>query len=327
MSPEEHTAAEVPEDAVEVIIRAEEDGERADKAVARLFPDISRQRLKATFEAGQVWRAGQTLGRRQRVAAGETIALVPPKEKCVRITPQAMPLDVLYEDAALIAVNKATGLVVHPGNGVAGVTLVEGILHHTGGKLASAGGEERPGVVHRLDRDTSGVILFAKTDMAYYALVRAFAERNLVKEYRALVVGSPPRRAGSIEKPIGRHPVNRVKMAVRPEGRPAHTDWEVLECFGTRYALLRCRIHTGRTHQIRVHLSDMGTPIWGDTTYGYRRLRLERGVPPHFLLHAERLVFPHPDDGRKVELKAPLGPAFEASLGFLREEFGGQAVT
>lgn len=318
---------DIPENTIEVIIRDADDGARADKALAKLFPDLSRERLKESFDARQVWRDGELLTRRNKVCAGDRILLVLPEEKSTRVEAVAMKLQVLYEDEALVVVNKAPGIVVHPGNGVHGPTLVHGLLHHTDGQLAKAAGEERPGVVHRLDRDTSGIIVFAKTDSAYYAMVKAFSERNLTKEYLAIVAGAPGAHAGSVKKPIGRHPVNRVKMAIREDGRFAHTDWQVLERFGDMYSLLRCRIHTGRTHQIRVHLSDLGAPILGDTVYGYRPRRGEPVVPAHFLLHAEHLIFPHPDDERPIELRAPVSKAFDQSLCHIREVFGGDSVT
>lgn len=316
----------VPDEAVSVTVPESGGGKRADRVLADLFPEWSRERLQGCFDAGNVWRDGQLIQKKTRVATGEVLTLVLPVLKPAAANPVAMPLEVLYEDEAVVVVNKESGLVVHPGNGVDEPTLVHGMLHYTGGGLALAGGEERPGVVHRLDRDTSGAIIFAKTDEAYYALTKAFAGRALVKEYLALICGSPKGDSGSIQKAIDRHPVHRVKMAVSPKGRHAHTDWQVLARYGGRYALLRCRIHTGRTHQIRVHLSDMGCPIWGDTVYGWKPAKGERNPPPRFLLHAWHLIFPHPDGKSRVEVWAKPPEVFSGRLAALGDEFGGEPV-
>lgn len=313
---------DVSEDIVEVEMLKENEGQRADKALASHFPDISRERMKVCFDAGQVWRDGVVLQRKARVAANERISVVLPKQKATTVEPVEMPLSILYEDESLVVINKASGIVVHPGNGVHEPTLVHGLLYHTKGRLARAGGDERPGVVHRLDRDTSGAIVFAKTDEAYYALVNAFSERHVKKEYLAIVVGVPKQDSGTIKKPIGRHPVNRVKMAVRENGRFAHTDWVVEQRFGDRCALIRCHIHTGRTHQIRVHLSDMGFPIWGDRVYGYKKRSWEKNPPERFLLHAEHLVIPHPVEDRPVDLHALLADEFRLRLDMLLDQAG-----
>ncbi len=309
----------LPEEAVSVTIPPEADGQRADKALAGLFAEWSRERLQECFAAGQVWRDGTAIPKRVKVAAGEVLSVVLPEPVDTQVEPVAMDLTVLFEDEAVVVLNKESGVVVHPGAGVREPTLCHGLLHHTGGQLARAGGEQRPGVVHRLDRDTSGAIVFAKTDAAYYALVKAFSERRTMKEYRCITVGAPKLDSGTILKAIDRHPVNRVKMAVSEKGKAAHTDWRVLGRFaGGRYAYVHCRIHTGRTHQIRVHLSDLGCPIWGDTTYGYKPVKDETDPPSRFLLHAEHLAFPHPVSGETVDLHAPLPAEFTRRLEQLR---------
>ncbi|WOO42762.1 RluA family pseudouridine synthase [Rubellicoccus peritrichatus] len=312
------------EDIVEIEMLKENDGQRADKALATHFPDISRERLKVCFDAGQVWREGVALQRKTRIAEHDRVSVILPVQKPTTVEPVEMPLDVLFEDESIVVINKVSGVVVHPGNGVHEPTLVHGLLYHTNGRLARAGGDERPGVVHRLDRDTSGAIVFAKTDEAYYALVKAFSERYVKKEYLAIVVGEPKEDSGTIKKPIDRHPVNRVKMAVREDGRFAHTDWSVEQRFNGRYTLIRCRIHTGRTHQIRVHLSDMGFPIWGDRVYGYKKRSDEKRPPERFLLHAEHLIIPHPvKEGVDVDLHAPLAAEFQSRINVLVNKAGG----
>ncbi|MGF1452454.1 MAG: RluA family pseudouridine synthase [Opitutales bacterium] len=294
-------------------------GERADKILARMLADVSREKLAASFEAGEVLRGGMPLKKRSPVSAGEVVDVVLPEPVEVAVEPVEMPLELLYEDEHLVAVNKPAGLVVHPGNGVTGPTLVHGLLHRLGGTLASAGGELRPGIVHRLDRDTTGVILAAKTDLAFHALQKLFAERVVKKHYLALVRGAPDREAGEVREPIGRHPTHRTRMTVRPDGRESHTGWNVEERFaGGKFALIRCALHTGRTHQIRVHLSHLGHPILGDPTYGYRP---KKGDPMAFeqvLLHSADTELLHPITHKTLQLHAPPPAAFCEALAALR---------
>lgn len=301
------------------------DGQRADKVLAVACPQFSRERLQESFAAGEVFIEGQqrAIAKKTRVVAGQVLLFTPPKPIVTAVHPVQMALEILYEDEALVAVSKPVGLVVHPGAGVAdAATLVHGLLHHCGGKLATAGGVERPGIVHRLDRDTSGVIVLAKTDAAYYALVKSFATRNTRKIYWALVRRAPREDSGSIKLPIGRHPSARHKMAVREDGREAHTDWQVLERFAGGHALVQCRIHTGRTHQIRVHLSQMGCPIWGDKTYGFRPQQGDSAVPQQFLLHARELELPHPLSGESLRILAEPSAYFAEHLERLRSGKG-----
>lgn len=307
------------------IVPAKLRGQRADKVLAVACPQFSRERLQESFEAGVVFLEGQSrpLPKKARLNEGDVLRFTLPQPIVTAVHPVAMPLEILYEDADLVAVNKPVGLVVHPGAGVAdAATLAHGLLHHCGGTLAMAGGAERPGIVHRLDRDTSGVIVLAKTDAAYYALVKSFAERNTRKIYWALVRRGPAEEAGSIRLPIGRHPSARHKMAVREDGRAAHTDWRVLERFAGGWALVECHIHTGRTHQIRVHLSQMGSPVWGDVTYGFRPLAGDAKVPQQFLLHARELELPHPLCGQPLLLRAEPSAHFAAHLEWLRNRPG-----
>ncbi|MFP6900362.1 MAG: RluA family pseudouridine synthase, partial [Opitutales bacterium] len=198
---------------------------------------------------------------------------------------------------------------------------------HCAGNLSPVGAPDRPGVVHRLDKDTSGVIVVSKTEAAHHALVSQFSNRETEKQYLALVLGVPRDKAGSIQLPIGRHPTVRVKMAVSVKGKQAHTDWQVLESFGQDFALLKCIIHTGRTHQIRVHLAHMGHVIAGDRTYGYKPARNDAPMASRVMLHAEALGFSHPANGEMVEFKVPIPDDFADYLSGLREQFDGDAVT
>jgi len=298
--------------------------ERADKIVSAAHPDLSRAAVQRAFDDGLVRLAGRSepLAKNHRVSDGDVLEYSFPATKPAGLAPNAgVTLDVLFEDDDLIAINKPPGMVVHPGAATGDDTLVHALLAHCAGKLSGVGGVERPGIVHRLDRETSGVIIAAKTDRAHRGLARAFAARETHKEYLALVAGVPDLRSGSILKPIKRHTVQRHRMTVAtgPDpGREAHTDWTREEAFGHGAALLRCRIHTGRTHQIRVHLKSIGHPVLGDTTYGWRR---DPRLPaiPRVMLHAARLAFTHPITEDAVDLSAPVPADFAAVLAALRK--------
>ena len=290
---------------------------RADKVLAGAFPAHSRAALQRSFAAGLVRRNGVAIGKSDEVAAGDRLEFALPETQPTALRPVAIPLDLLYEDDHLLALNKPSGMVVHPGAGTGEDTVVHALLAHCAGGLSGIGGVERPGIVHRLDKETSGVLLVAKNDAAHRGLSEQFAGRHLRKEYLALVAGVPRLRAGVIERSISRHPVHRERMTTGEGGRTARTDWEVTEVFGGRAALLRCRIHTGRTHQIRVHLKSIGHPVLGDTTYGWKR---DPHLPPvpRVMLHAERIAFLHPVTARALDLRAPLLADFEALLAALR---------
>ena len=237
---------------------------------------------------------------------------------------EAIPLEVVFEDEHLLVLDKPAGLVVHPGAGRASGTLVNALLHHVK-DLSGVGGVLRPGIVHRLDRGTSGLLVVAKDDATHRALAAQFATRGVEKEYIALVLGVPAPRQGEIDKPIGRHPVHRKRMAVRPGGREARSSYRVLEAFDGA-ALLRVTIHTGRTHQIRVHLSSIGHPVAGDDTYGGARTPDGRRASARQALtglrrpalHAARLAFDHPRDARRLSFESPLPPDIEGVLAVLR---------
>lgn len=292
--------------------------QRADKALAGAFPAHSRVEFQRAFDAGLVRLRGATIGRDATVVAGDEIQFTFPEIKPSELQPAAIPLDVLFEDQHLLALNKAAGMVVHPGAATGPDTLVHALLSHCAGSLSGIGGIERPGIVHRLDKETSGVIIVAKTDQAHRALADQFATRALTKEYLALVAGVPPLLSGTIDRAIARHPVHRHRMTVGEGGRPARTAWERLETFGQSAALLRCRIFTGRTHQIRVHLKSLGHPLLGDALYGWKPDPLLPGTPPRIMLHAEHLRLTHPVSGKELDLRAPLPADFEALLKALR---------
>jgi 23S rRNA pseudouridine1911/1915/1917 synthase len=290
---------------------------RADKVLAQAFPAHSRAALQRAFDAGLVRRRGRPLAKSDEVRAGDVIEFSLPETKPSELKPVAIPLEILFEDGHLLALNKPAGMVVHPGVGTGENTLVHALLAHCAGGLSGIGGVARPGIVHRLDKETSGILLVAKTDAAHRALAGQFAGRTLQKEYLALVAGVPKTASGRIERAISRHPVQRHRMTVGEGGRPARTDWERLEAFGKSAALVRCCIHTGRTHQIRVHFKSIGHPLLGDTTYGWKA-DPQLPKPPRVMLHAERIAFAHPITGQLLDLHAPLPADFQEMLKVLR---------
>lgn len=292
--------------------------ERADKVLAAAFPEHSRAAFQRALEAGLVKADGKVIGQSNDVKAGQVIEFSFPETKPAELKPVDIPLDVIFEDKHLIVVNKAAGMVVHPGVGTGEDTMVHALLAHCAGELSGIGGVERPGIVHRLDKETSGLLVVAKHDAAHRALADQFASRTLKKEYVALVSGVPRESTGTINRAIARHPVHRHRMTVGEGGRPARTDWTVEKAFADKVALIRCRIHTGRTHQIRVHLKSLGHPLLGDATYGWR-LNLALPVPPRVMLHAEHLVFAHPVSGKIMDLTAPLPADFKQMLTALRK--------
>jgi 23S rRNA pseudouridine1911/1915/1917 synthase len=291
--------------------------ERADKILAQAFPAHSRAALQRAFDAGLVFRGGRALNRSDEVRAGDVIEFSLPETKPSELKPVAIPLEILFEDEYLIALNKPAGMVVHPGVGTGEDTLVHALLAHCAGGLSGVGGVARPGIVHRLDKETSGILLVAKTDAAHRVLADQFSSRTLQKDYVALVSGAPKTAGGTIERAISRHPVHRHRMTVGEGGRPSRTDWTRVEIFGKVAALIRCRIHTGRTHQIRVHMKSIGHPLLGDATYGWKA-DPSLPKPPRVMLHAERIAFTHPITGKPLDLRAPLPGDFEKMLKTLR---------
>ena len=292
--------------------------ERVDKVLAYAFPEHSRVAFQRALEAGLVKVDGQTIDQSTEVRAGQSVEFSFPETTPAVLRPVDIPLDVIFEDKHLIVLNKPTGMVVHPGTGTGEDTLVHALLAHCAGELSGIGGVERPGIVHRLDKETTGLLVVAKHDAAHRALADQFASRALQKEYVALITGVPRKDGGIINSAISRHPVHRHRMTVGEGGRPSRTDWSVEKKFNGLAALVRCRIHTGRTHQIRVHLKSLGHPVLGDATYGWKQ-NPALPVPPRVMLHAEHLVFSHPVNGKTMDLHAPLPKDFKKLLAELRK--------
>ncbi|HEY7299516.1 MAG TPA: RluA family pseudouridine synthase [Xanthobacteraceae bacterium] len=308
-------------------------GERLDRVLASRFADLSRSRLKALILAGAVSIGARTIrDPNHRVNAGDALTIEIPAPQPAAPAGEDIPLTVLFEDDELIVIDKPKGLVVHPAAGNRSGTLVNALIAHCGASLSGIGGVLRPGIVHRLDKDTTGVMVIAKTDRAHRALARQFADHGrsgpLERDYLAFVWGVPDRPRGTIDKPIGRHPRARDKMAVRADGRTAVTHWELREHYsgadGTPAAsLLACRLETGRTHQIRVHLAEIGHPLLGDPVYGpgfkTKAARLSSTAAAALAalnrqgLHACFLAFEHPATGEHLEFESPL-PADLAAL-------------
>jgi 23S rRNA pseudouridine1911/1915/1917 synthase len=300
-------------------------GARLDSWIARQLPDLSRARVQALMAAGAVRLGGRPARPSARLRGGEEVTVELPDPVAATPAPEDVPLVVVYEDARLLVVDKPAGMTVHPGAGRLSGTLVNALLHHVR-DLSGVGGVLRPGIVHRLDRGTSGLMVVAKDDETHRALATQFASRRVEKEYLAIVHGVPRARQGVIEVPIGRDPVHRRKMSVRaPRGREARSAYTVDEVLDGA-ALLRVRIHTGRTHQIRVHLASLGHPIAGDATYGGTRTPSSRRAAARAALeglqrpalHAARLAFTHPATGERLELASPLPPDLRDLLPLLR---------
>jgi 23S rRNA pseudouridine1911/1915/1917 synthase len=298
-------------------------GRRLDRALAEALPEFSRSRLKRFIDAGQLTVDGGIARPRDIVAGGERVALDAPIEDAVAPLAQAIDLSIAWEDDQVIVVNKPAGLVVHPGAGNRAHTLQNALLAHdpTLSKLP------RAGIVHRLDKDTTGLMIVARNDAAREFLTEALAARNIEREYQAIAVGVMT-SGGTVDAPIDRHPVDRVRMAVRTGGRDAVTHYRVIERF-RRHTWVRVMLETGRTHQIRLHLAHAGYPLVGDSVYG-RRLEIPRGATAALeaalrdfrrqALHAAKLTFPHPTDGRAIEVTAPLPADFLALIATLRRD-------
>jgi 23S rRNA pseudouridine1911/1915/1917 synthase len=301
---------------------------RLDVFVTRMLLGLSRNQAQRLIEAGRIQVGGGLQKASYRLRPGEEIDISLPPPPPAELIPESLPLDILFEDDQIVAVNKPAGLVVHPAAGHREGTLVHGLLHHCG-TLATLGGPLRPGVVHRLDKNTSGMILVAKTDAAYRHLTREFKERRVYKEYRALVYGRMAEPSGAIDAPIDRHSKNRTKMGVVAGGREALSSWWLERAF-RELSLLKVSIRTGRTHQIRVHLAHIQHPVVGDRTYGGKRrvtavqnplvrARLDR--IKRQMLHASAVAVTHPTTGEMLRLAAPLPEEMVSLLDFL-ETYG-----
>ena len=294
-----------------LIITAEESGERIDALLARQAEDLTRSAAQRLLESGMVLLGDRPVKKNYKCAAGDRFTVLLPEPDDVPLIAQDIPLDVVYEDADVIVVNKPRGMVVHPAPGHPDGTLVNALLWHCGDSLSGVGGEKRPGIVHRIDKDTSGLLIAAKNDFAHRALSAQLADRSLSRVYEAVARGGFREDAGTVDRPIGRHPTDRKRMAVTEKNsRPAVTHWEVLARY-QGYTHIRCVLETGRTHQIRVHMASIGHPLLGDFSYGAPSP--EKGLEGQ-CLHARRLKFVHPRTGEPVELETPLPAYFEAVL-------------
>ena len=293
-------------------LTAQQHGQRADLFLAKVLPDLTRSAAQKLLEEGRVYREDKPLKKNQRLDIGDQITVVIPDPAPLEAVPQDIPLDVVFEDEDVIVVNKPVGLVVHPAPGHPDGTLVNALLHHCGGSLSGINGVIRPGIVHRIDRDTSGLLIAAKNDGAHLALADQLKDHSLYREYEAVAVGGFKEDAGTVDLPIARHQTDRKRMAVNHmTGKRAVTHWTVLERF-SGYTHLQCRLETGRTHQIRVHLAHLGHPVLGDPVYGGVR----KGFPELAgqCLHARRLSFLHPRTGERITVESPLPDYFTATL-------------
>ena len=299
-------------------ITAEESGERIDALLARILPELSRSAAQRLLEEGRVLLRDAPVKKNYKCAAGDRFLVsLPEMAEDVPLIAQDIPLDVVYEDGDVVVVNKPRGMVVHPAPGHPDGTLVNALLYHCGDSLSGIGGEKRPGIVHRIDKDTSGLLIVAKNDFAHQALSAQLADRSLSRVYEAVVRGNLREDTGTVDRPIGRHPTDRKRMAVTDKNsRPAVTHWEVLARY-RGYTLVRCRLETGRTHQIRVHMASLGHPLLGDFTYGAPSP--EKGLEGQ-CLHARELKFIHPRTGEPVHLETPLPAYFQDVLSKLGPE-------
>lgn len=292
-------------------LTADQAGERLDAFLARSLPELTRSAAQRLLEEGAVTLGGKPAKKNTKTAPGDVVEVTLPDPQPVEVVPQNIPLDIVYEDADVIVVNKPVGLVVHPAPGHPDGTLVNALLYHCGESLSGINGELRPGIVHRIDRDTSGLIIAAKNDRAHLALSAQLQDHTLARVYEAVVVGNLREDSGTVNAPIGRHPVDRKKMAIEPRnGRAAVTHWRVLARY-PGYTHVECRLETGRTHQIRVHMASIGHPLLGDTVYGSKKPW--PGLAGQ-CLHARKLRFVHPATGEPVEVECPLPDWFEKVL-------------
>ena len=287
----------------------EEDGLRLDRFLADVLEELSRSQIQRLLEEGAVRRDGRPVRKSDRTAAGTRYEVEVPPPKELGILPENIPLDVAYEDGDVIVINKPVGMVVHPAAGHWSGTLVNALLYHCK-DLSGIGGTLRPGIVHRIDKDTSGLLIAAKNDFAHQALAAQLKDHSLARTYEAIVCGSVREDRGTVSAPIGRSPADRKKMAVVPDGREAVTHWEVVGRY-RGYTHLRLRLETGRTHQIRVHMAWRSHPILGDTVYGHKKPELGQSSQ---CLHARALTFRHPRTGEPVTVTCPLPDYFQDVL-------------
>lgn len=290
-----------------MILYADMAGERLDAFLARCAENMSRSGAQKLIEEGCVTRNGRPGKKNEKLNVGDEIAFEIPEPKAVDILPTEMALDIVYEDEDVLVLNKPKGLVVHPAAGHQDDTLVNGLLHAMGDRLSGINGQLRPGIVHRIDKDTSGLLAVAKNDHAHLMLASQLKDHTMARTYEAIVCGSFREDSGTVDAPIGRHPSDRKKMCVtQRNSKNAVTHWEVVARY-RGYTHIRCRLETGRTHQIRVHMASIGHPILGDKVYGHKKTELGQDSQ---CLHAGALCFQHPRDGRPVMVFAPLPDYF-----------------
>jgi len=298
-----------------MIFRADTQGERLDAFLARSMENMSRSAVQKLVEEGYVLLGGKKAKKNDKLNIGDEISVTVPEPKEVDIAPTEMELDIVYEDDDVLVINKPKGLVVHPAAGHQDDTLVNGLLHAMQGQLSGINGELRPGIVHRIDKDTSGLLAVAKNDYAHVMLASQLKDHTMARTYECIVCGSFREDSGTVDAPIGRHPTDRKKMCVtQRNSKEAVTHWEVVTRY-RGYTHIRCRLETGRTHQIRVHMAHIGHPILGDTVYGHKKAELGQDSQ---CLHAGALCFRHPRDGRPVMVFAPLPEYFEQVLNKLK---------
>ncbi|MBU6235222.1 MAG: RluA family pseudouridine synthase [Alphaproteobacteria bacterium] len=307
---------------------------RLDRALAELLPDLSRSRIKQLIEGGEVRVGGKVQDTAShKVRRGDVVSLSVPEAAAAEPAAQNIPLEVVFEDKDLLVINKPAGLVVHPAAGHAEGTLVNALLHHCADSLSGIGGVKRPGIVHRLDKDTSGLMLVAKNDMAHAGLAAQLADRTMSRTYQAVVWGVPSPIKGRIDAPLARNPNNRFYMQVRPEGREAATNYFVLEKFGAHASLVECKLESGRTHQIRVHMAHIKHAVVGDPLYGIPATAVESTLKkaglegegagyikafPRQALHAVALQFEHPRTGKLKEFKVDLPSDIKDLINYIK---------
>jgi 23S rRNA pseudouridine1911/1915/1917 synthase len=293
-------------------------GERLDTFLRSRYPAVSRGAFQRLIEQGHIKVNGQRVKPTHQPKRGDMVDVFFPEARAAEAQPEDIPLDIIFEDADLIVLNKPPGLVVHPAAGNEEHTLVNALLHHCKGQLSGIGGVARPGIVHRLDKDTSGCLVAAKNDETHLGLSEQFSERSLDKTYLAIVCGVMTKNTGEIRAAIARHPTHRKRMAVNEgEGREARTTYTVVQRF-TAATLVEIQLHTGRTHQIRVHFQHIGFPVAGDPTYAAKQTKklteLTQYEPPRVMLHSQKLQFMHPRNKKKMSFEAPLPGDFSAAL-------------
>ena len=294
-------------------------GVRIDKALAELQPDMSRSYIQKIMKEGNVTVNAKAVKANYKLEAGDTVVFPIPEPVALDILPEVLDLDILYEDDDIIVINKGKGMVVHPAAGHYSGTIVNGLLHHCKGQLSGINGVMRPGIVHRIDMNTTGAIVACKNDKAHRLIAEQLKEHSITRKYNAIVLNCFNQEQGTVDAPIGRHPVERKKMAINYQnGKHAVTHYRVLENLQGKYAYIECQLETGRTHQIRVHMASLGHPILGDMVYGRKKPELGQESQ---VLHAGVLCFHHPRDERLVIVTAELPEYFREVLDILEKRF------